>query len=79
MKDICFGDSNTYGYDPRSWLGGRYDADICWVNILAAKTGWTIRNMGENGREINCGGYDVPNRHRPANRHAGRQQSAPGT
>ena len=21
---ICFGDSNTYGYDPRSCLGGRY-------------------------------------------------------
>lgn len=27
MKAICFGDSNTYGYDPRSRLGGRYDAD----------------------------------------------------
>lgn len=27
MKVICFGDSNTYGYDPRSRLGGRYDAD----------------------------------------------------
>lgn len=22
MNVICFGDSNTYGYDPRSWLGG---------------------------------------------------------
>ena len=27
MKVICFGDSNTYGCAPRSWLGGRYDAD----------------------------------------------------
>ncbi len=27
MKVICFGDSNTYGYDPRSLLGDRYDAD----------------------------------------------------
>ena len=27
MKAICFGDSNTYGYNPRSRLGGRYDAD----------------------------------------------------
>ena len=26
MKVICYGDSNTYGYDPRGWLGGRYDA-----------------------------------------------------
>ena len=30
MKVICYGDSNTYGYDPRSWLGGRYDADSRW-------------------------------------------------
>lgn len=27
MKIVCFGDSNTYGYDPRSRLGGRHDAD----------------------------------------------------
>ena len=52
MNVICFGDSNTYGYDPRSYLGGRYDADSRWVDILAEKTGWTICNMGENGREI---------------------------
>ena len=52
MNIICFGDSNTYGYDPRSWLGGRYDAGSRWVDILASETGWTIRNMGVNGREI---------------------------
>lgn len=52
MKVICFGDSNTYGYDPRSWLGGRYDADSCWVDILADETGWEVCNMGQNGREI---------------------------
>ena len=52
MNVICFGDSNTYGYDPRSWLGGRYDADSRWVDILAAETGWTVQNMGVNGREI---------------------------
>ena len=52
MKVICFGDSNTYGYDPRSYLGGRYDADSRWVDILASETGWTVSNMGENGREI---------------------------
>ena len=27
MKVICFGDSNTYGYDPRSYFGGRYPRD----------------------------------------------------
>ena len=52
MKVICFGDSNTYGYDPRSYFGGRYDAGSRWVDILAAETGWTISNMGQNGREI---------------------------
>ena len=52
MNVICFGDSNTYGYDPRGYFGGRYDADSRWVDILAAETGWTICNMGQNGREI---------------------------
>lgn len=52
MKVICFGDSNTYGYDPRGYFGGRYDADSRWVDILATETGWTISNMGQNGREI---------------------------
>ncbi len=52
MKAVCFGDSNTYGYDPRGYFGGRYGADSRWVDILAAETGWTVCNMGENGREI---------------------------
>ena len=52
MEVICFGDSNTYGYDPRGYFGGRYDADSRWVDILAAETGWTVCNMGQNGREI---------------------------
>ena len=52
MNVICFGDSNTYGYDPRSYLGGRYDPDSRWVDILAAEASWTVYNMGENGREI---------------------------
>ena len=52
MKVICFGDSNTYGYDPRGYFGGRYDADSRWVDILAVETGWTVYNMGQKGREI---------------------------
>ena len=52
MNVICFGDSNTYGYDPRSYLGGCYGPDSRWVDILAEETGWTVRNLGENGREI---------------------------
>lgn len=52
MNVICYGDSNTYGYDPRSYFGGRYDAACRWVDILAEKTGWRIQNAGMNGREI---------------------------
>ena len=52
MKVICFGDSNTYGYDPRGYFGGRYDADSRWVDILATGTGRIISNIGQNGREI---------------------------
>ena len=52
MNVICFGDSNTYGYDPRGYFGGRYDTDSRWVDILSAETGWRISNMGQNGREI---------------------------
>lgn len=60
MNVICFGDSNTYGYDPRSYLGGRYNPDSRWVDILAEKTGWTVCNMGQNGREIPCFAPEFP-------------------
>ena len=60
MNIICFGDSNTYGYDPRSYLGGRYDPGSRWVDILAEETGWTVRNLGENGREIPTSPPDFP-------------------
>lgn len=33
MNVICFGDSNTYGYDPRGYFGGRYDAGSRWVDM----------------------------------------------
>ena len=49
---ICFGDSNTYGYDPRGYFGGHYGGDSRWVDILAAEIGWTVCNMEQNGREI---------------------------
>ena len=52
MDVICFGDSNTYGYDPASSFGGRYPPGETWVDILADKTGWKVDNRGQNGREI---------------------------
>ena len=47
---ICFGDSNTWGYDPRSFFGDRYE--LPWPELMAAKTGWNVVNEGENGRRI---------------------------
>ena len=60
MKVLCFGDSNTYGYEPRSFFGGRYEANCRWVDILGAKTGWEIINEGENGREIPLKKISIP-------------------
>lgn len=49
---LCFGDSNTYGYDPRSYGGGRYPSAARWTDLLARETGWEVHNHGQNGREI---------------------------
>ena len=60
MNVICFGDSNTYGYDPRGYFGGRYDADNRWVDILSVRTGWAVFNQGLNGREIPAAAPEFP-------------------
>lgn len=52
MRILCFGDSNTYGYDPCSPLESRYPAQQRWVDILAGKLGCECINAGQNGREI---------------------------
>lgn len=49
---ICYGDSNTYGYDPHDRKEGRYPKDIRWSGILDRETDWTIENHGMNGRCI---------------------------
>lgn len=48
---LCYGDSNTYGYDPRSYLGGRYPESVRWTGLLNA-SGLEAVNEGENGRSI---------------------------
>ena len=55
MKLWCFGDSNTYGYDPCGFFGGRYAAP--WPELLAEKTGFQVVNDGKNGRMIPGRGY----------------------
>lgn len=53
MTIVCLGDSNTWGYDPKSYWGSRYD--IPWPDQLARLAGWNIIDAGKNGREIPCG------------------------
>ena len=52
---ICFGDSNTYGYDPRGFWGGRYACENRWTDLLAQQTGIHVENLGTNGAEIPSG------------------------
>ena len=49
MKILCIGDSNTYGYDPRSYLGSRYPSEVRWTDRL---NGWDVINCGVNGMTI---------------------------
>ena len=50
MKVICYGDSNTWGYDPRGYFDGQYDC--LWPELLGELTGWEVVNAGSCGREI---------------------------
>ena len=50
MKLICFGDSNTFGYNPCDRCGEPYHHR--WTEILAENTGWQVINQGVNGREV---------------------------
>ena len=52
QRILCFGDSNTYGYDARSFFGERLPENERWPEILGALSGWEIINEGMNGREI---------------------------
>lgn len=51
MRVLCYGDSNTYGCDPRSQLGGRYPIQVRWTGRLTEQ-GYQVENWGLNGREI---------------------------
>ena len=49
MKILCIGDSNTYGYDPRSYLGDRYPAEVRWTDRLDKHD---VINCGVNGMTV---------------------------
>ena len=56
---MCFGDSNTFGYDPRDFFGSRYEKENRWVDILQTQTGWEWINAGQNGREIPRRSFEI--------------------
>ena len=60
-KLILFGDSNTYGYDPRGFLGGRYPEDVLWTTHVkeALKDSYEIVEEGMNGRMLPELGYGL--------------------
>ena len=49
---FCYGDSNTYGYDPRGAFGGRYAPENRWCELLAQRLSYHTVNFGEDGRLI---------------------------
>lgn len=58
---IFFGDSNTYG--AHGFSGGRYETDERWTGLIAGDAAWAGKfdfiNMGENGRTIPEGAFDL--------------------
>ncbi len=48
---LCIGDSNTWGYDPRSYFGSQYPSDVRWTGLLE-RAGWKVFNCGQNGASI---------------------------
>ena len=58
MKILCYGDSNTYGYDPQGG-GSRYPSESRWVNLLDMELrSCCVMNAGQNGREIPTNGWE---------------------
>lgn len=52
LRIACFGDSNTYGFDPRMGGYGRYPASVRWTGRLNALPDVSVRNLGMNGASI---------------------------
>ena len=49
---VCYGDSNTYGYDPTNLYEACYSEEVIWTNYLAGQSQWRVLNYGVCGREI---------------------------
>ena len=58
MKIVCYGDSNTYGFDPRLGTPGRLPKNERWTGILDSEPDIEIANEGMNGRCIPSASYE---------------------
>jgi Lysophospholipase L1 and related esterases len=52
MKLVCYGDSNTYGYDGDEIFGGRFPEGQRWPELLGQMLGCEVINCGLNGRRV---------------------------
>ena len=52
MKIVCYGDSNTYGYDGDEIFGGRFPEGRRWPDLLGQMLGCETVNCGLNGRRV---------------------------
>ena len=52
MKIVCYGDSNTYGYDGDEMFGGRFPEGRRWPDLLGQMLGCETVNCGLNGRRV---------------------------
>ena len=70
-KIICYGDSNTYGFDARLFSEtDRLPEHIRWTGILGESGEYQIIEAGMNGREIPYGRYGTVEFHRLLRMHA---------
>ena len=52
MTILCYGDSNTYGYDGADMFGGRFPENARWPELLGRMLGCGCVNLGLNGRRV---------------------------
>jgi len=69
MKIVCYGDSNTYGFDPRLGSPGRLAKNERWTGILDCEPDIEIANEGMNGRCIPSASYEYRSLRKILERH----------
>ncbi|MBQ9421614.1 MAG: hypothetical protein IJU30_07675 [Lachnospiraceae bacterium] len=54
-KILCYGDSNTYGYDPRCFLGDRYPEERIWTTLLERSLNGRLSQAVPSDASANAG------------------------